>query len=649
MRFERWAMATLLTAAGILAGIAPRARAQAVAQADSAAIAKADSLMALIPRYLFLPVYENRINSDVNGVGMTNDFHTTLTTPWKSFLTFQLNKDEKNYRLQNRLEDNKKMVATLVHPLRSDLNASVTYLDSRVFNRSIAVGGGVQDFIVNDLSVSSGASYIRKFTNDMRVDANLSGSAANGERAFKTDQTLAGGLFGGVAYELMNDRITLEGRGGARQSKSKSTTDVSNFGDLGASEDSLVARAKFAVADSIRFGVDYSDYHGDRAFADQARGSLGGQLGGAENVFEETEIHDTRNTTLTMDSNVPAVNVHLTLAAFHDENVFDYAIQKERFSRTIGDGFRGSVNYVFPWNTIATAGFEGGSTLRDLGPQSVSSLTDKRKLFRMGLSHQISPTFSVNLTGSTQIVQSFYLDYAQNPRDRDQVDTSVNFKITSQPFKPIFATIDVAYSASDVVNIDSTQSSGNRTRSLYELRPSFTYTMNQWLAITQTYGLVIEYTDFDYKASDNFLDRNLTFSNTFTFKPMTHVDFRLDYTLHLHDTGSYLPDATGTELLEVQSEDRRDRMSLHVDYSVGEHVNVFGENTYNRFEDHDIASDTRNVTTDGQIRGGATGNYDWGKGRKLSFLMARVKRFSKFGAEAEKNYWEARSEFSYPF
>jgi len=26
-----------------------------------------------------------------------------------------------------------------------------------------------------------------------------------------------------------------------------------------------------------------------------------------------------------------------------------------------------------------------------------------------------------------------------------------------------------------------------------------------------------------------------------------------------------------------------------------------------------------------------------------------VKRFSPFGAEAEKNYWDAHSEFSYPF
>jgi hypothetical protein len=43
------------------------------------------------------------------------------------------------------------------------------------------------------------------------------------------------------------------------------------------------------------------------------------------------------------------------------------------------------------------------------------------------------------------------------------------------------------------------------------------------------------------------------------------------------------------------------------------------------------------------------GDYDWKKGRKLSFQVARVKRFSAFGADAEKNYWDARSEFNWPF
>jgi hypothetical protein len=340
----------------------------------------------------------------------------------------------------------------------------------------------------------------------------------------------------------------------------------------------------------------------------------------------------------------------LNLSANHSEDVFDYAIQKERFSNTTSDGFTGAIDYRLPWKSRATVSFEGNSTLHDLGPQSVSSLTDKRKLVRLGISHQFTPTLTVDLNGSTQLLQSFYLDYEANPRDRDQVDSSVNLRLSSTPFKPIQATINVAYSGSEFINIDSSESGNNRTRSLYEFRPGFTYTMNQWLTIIQSYGIAIEFTDYTYKSTDNFLDRNLTFTNTFLFRPMKDVDFKFEYALYLHDTGSYLPDpVTGEDVLDVQSEDRRDRTNIRVDYRINQRVKVFGENLYSRFENRFLSSDTETVTIDGQLKLGTMGDYDWGSGRKLSFTVARVKRFSPFGAEAEKNYWDARSEFSYPF
>jgi hypothetical protein len=642
-----------VTAALGLGALAVPVRAQVSAGvADSALTAVnagvADSLIAFTPRYLFSPTYTNRITGDVSSLGMANELRTSFRMPWRTLFNFQLSGDKKNYRLQNRLEDNKRMSASLSQTFRRDVTGTVTYADNRVFNRSIAVGGGVQDFIVNDLSLSSNVGYLERF-GDVRMDAIVKGSVVNGERAFKTDQTLAGGVFGGVALDALNHHLWLEGRTGTGGSDQRSSTADSTFHGLGASEDSLMTRARIVVSDSISFSADYLDYHADRVFTDQARGSLGGQLEGAENVFEETEFHDVRNTTLTMTSRLP-LKFGLNLSANHAEDVFDYAIQKERFSNTTSDGFTGSVDYRLPWKSTATVSFEGNSTLRDLGPQSVSSLTDKRKLVRLGISHQFTPTLNVDLNGSTQLLQSFYLDYEANPRDRDQVDTSVNLRLSSKPFEPILATINVAYSGSEFINIDASQSADNRTRSLWEFRPGFTYTMNQWLTIVQSYGLAIEFTDYQYKSTDNYLDRNITFTNLFVFNPMRDVAFKFEYALYLHDTGSYLPDpVTGQDVLGVQSEDRRDRTNIRVDYRVNQRVKVFGENLYSRFENRFLASDTKTVTTDGQVKVGTTGDYDWGHGRKLSFTLARVKRFSPFGAEAEKNYWDARSEFSYPF
>ena len=60
-------------------------------------------------------------------------------------------------------------------------------------------------------------------------------------------------------------------------------------------------------------------------------------------------------------------------------------------------------------------------------------------------------------------------------------------------------------------------------------------------------------------------------------------------------------------------------------------------------------SDASTVSTDGQITVGSRGEYQWGQNRYLRFSLARVKRFSAFGSEAEKNFWDMSSEFNYPF
>ncbi|HXV14717.1 MAG TPA: hypothetical protein VEC56_10985, partial [Candidatus Krumholzibacteria bacterium] len=257
-----------------------------------------------------------------------------------------------------------------------------------------------------------------------------------------------------------------------------------------------------------------------------------------------------------------------------------------------------------------------------------------------------------------------YLDTEANPRDRDQVDTSVNLRLSSTPFTKFSANINLAYSASEFINIDASQSSNNRTRELYELRPAFTYVFNEMITVSQSYGVAIEYTDFVFTPTSNFLDRNLIFTNRFDFKPTRHIGFVFDYGYNFHDNGSYLPDeVTGEEELSVQGEDRRDRINLRLDYRVmsrtvqkapsdpqlRQSLGVFAEQRYSRFEDRSVLSDSKTVTTDGQIVVGARGDYEWGNGRTLKFTLARVKRSTKFGSEAEKNYWDMRSEFNYPF
>jgi len=610
-----------------------------------------DSLSVVIPRWLFDPVYNNYTEATLSYYGMRNEMNMKLVMPWRSLVNFQLKDDEKNYRLQNRLEKNKLMLMGVVQPLRSDVNASFTYSDSRVFNRSISLGGGIQDLVVNDLSVAGGLNYNRTFKDmdvgSVRLDAGVSASANNGERAYKTDKTLAGGVFGGIEYKF--SRVTLTGRGSYRETDERSITALTTLEGLGATEDSLVAGARVQVTDSSVISVHHMDYEGERLYADQRRGSQGGQIAGAEEVYPEREVHPARRTTVSMSSRLFG-RFGFSVSAYHEFNQFAYDTTLSRNSAVTTDAFAGSADYRAPWrSTTATVTFEGGTTYNNLLPLSTASVYDYRKLVRVAISHRFKPTLTLDLNGSTQLLQSDYLNKAENPRDRDQLDSSVSARLSSVPFSNFLAFVSASYTNSLFQNISSTQSQNNRTRELYELRPGFSYFVNQYLTIAQTYGISIDYTQYKYLAAssqDDYLDRNFTFNNEFKVKPMQKVDLRFLYTLLVHDKGSYFSD-----VLEIDQRDNRQETILAVDYRPKDEFRFFGENTYSRRVEEGIEEGEDDaITTTGSIRVGVECNYAWGdKGRKLNVYCARVKRFNPSSTELEKNFWDARSEFSFPF
>jgi hypothetical protein len=176
----------------------------------------------------------------------------------------------------------------------------------------------------------------------------------------------------------------------------------------------------------------------------------------------------------------------------------------------------------------------------------------------------------------------------------------------------------------------------------------------------QIYGLSFEYQDYFFNENKNFLDRNVTFTNEFRYRPVRGIELLFEYSLYLHDNGSYLPDEqTGERLYQIASEDRRDRTRIRVDYRLKEKIvdnrvagaiTFFAENLYSQRQEWTPgAYEARDITTDGQIQVGSTANYDLGSGRVIKFFVSKVKRFSPFGVEAAKDYWDARSEIAYAF
>jgi hypothetical protein len=209
MQWVRYGV-VLVVAAGLLVAAPLRVRAQVY---DPNATA-ADSLTFV--GYKFSPLFINNIEGNVSWVNMFNQFKTGLTTPQGPILSFNIQKDEKHYRIQDRQEQGKQLTFSGFYTVRPGLLSSLTYSDSRIFNRSVVVGGSFQDYIINDNGFTAGLNFNRNIEG-ARVDASANGRAMNGERTYKFDQTVGGGVNGGVAYNLLRDVLVVQGRGALRE------------------------------------------------------------------------------------------------------------------------------------------------------------------------------------------------------------------------------------------------------------------------------------------------------------------------------------------------------------------------------------------------------------------------------------------------
>ena len=414
-------------------------------------------------------------------------------------------------------------------------------------------------------------------------------------------------------------------------------------------EDSTSADVEIHFSDRQVARFELDEFNAREKFTDQARGSLGGQIAGAENLYEETRIVEARVMNVGFTSQM-LNGMSLRVDAQHADHLTDYAVTKTRFSHNITDFLRSEVGYTFFTGTKASVNMDLTNMLKDLGPQSVSSHDRRSREVKVGLNHSFNQTFSVNATGSALLIQTFYLRYDENPRDQDQLEHRVNVQLNSRPFRKISASIGSSLIRTQFINIDGTLSSNNRIKSRYDLRPTITYVMNDRITITQMYGLAIEFTDHTFVPEDNFLDRNTTFSNDVAARLTNRLRANFYYGYHFHDRGSYLSEEEGGErYLNREREDRRDQIKIDFSYDITEKLAVIGKQDYSRREDRTIGTSNIRVTEDGGIEMGVRGNYSFGTNRTLNLTLLKANRFGSFTAQAQKDYWIVDAEIKYAF
>jgi hypothetical protein len=603
----------------------------------------------IVSRFNFVPTFTAKSRADVSSVMLGGAFNHTfrMRNGFRLMTIFETAKEE--FRLQARSNDTKRFSNTLSHQLGRGWMVDLDQNDSRTFNRVVSLQGGFQDVILNTFTVGGGLRHVTIMPRNLRWDVRLDGALADAEKTFKTDKSAGGEVGGGVGYSLLNRWLVVRGRAYRKHLDINSYAPGEVFDGLFLKEDSLSAAAVVNFTDEQIVTFDYQVFDSEERYTDQKRGSTGIQKVGAENLFTERRTVESRVARMAFSSDM-LHGLGLRIDARHSENITDYDSTKTRFSRNITNELGSDITYNLGRNTIVTAKLQSRKSLKDLGRESLSSYDQRNRKAELGLQHIFGNNSSVHITGTLDLAQYFYLRYDQNPRDRDQLDQRLNVRFTSYLHKKLGVVVSAVFLQTDFVNIDKTLSNSNRVMTRYDFRPVLTYKLTERLTVAQAYGLAIEFTDHNFVPEDNFLDRNITFSNDVTAELTQRLSGNFYYAYHFHDRGSYLAEEKGGErFLNIDREDRRDQIKLAFTYRLTGKVSVVGRQDYSRREDRVAGQDRVRVNEDGGIEMGLRGDFAWTADQTLTFTVMKANRFGAFSTEAQKDFWIVNAQFKYVF
>jgi len=613
-----------------------------VARAQAPAPAPADTTRSGVSGAKAVPTYTGGIKGDVTQVSLGNRFSLTLTLPGGITSMTSLSADETDYRLQDRRDTNKNFLSSIMYRVHPGLAIDGAISDTRFFNRVITFSNATQDLKNNAQKAEANAQYSRPLGGGLSVNGRSTLGLSRSDQTFVDDQTGAGALHAGVRYGL-GRTVELSARGFLRLTSQDAESGGQSFSGLGVEEDSVLASVRVSVIDSVKVRAEYSRYLSKEDYLELPRGSFGEQQFD-EPARPERQAKDMRNISVNAEA-TPLGGLKLTARATHTDGATYFAEAKERTSRDVGDAQEGTLTYSPVSKSVFT--FEAGNRtlFHWLGPRRTGSYDDKDIRAKFSWTQTLSTTLRFVAQTGASLTQLFYVD---TDRDRDQAYQFANVRLISKLFPKVDATVYVSVSKTDYVSVRASFSQNNRAETIYELRPEFTYKINNRLELTQRYGVNIQFADFVFQENENYLDRNMSFSNRLRTRLSSNLGVDFYYALTRHDKGSYLrPDPTAERILEINQKERRDEMKVSFRYQINSHLAVLGANEYS--QRRDLLSPSAAVYKDGGVEVGIDGNYDFGGRRTLKFAMKRVKRFGPFNAPAQEDYWVMDSSLNYTF
>ncbi len=511
-----------------------------------------------------------------------------------------------------------------------------------------------KDIVFDSKNINMKMTVDRKFLKASRSQIQVNGSLNRGLEDFKFDSEMMGGAGGFLGYSI-GDYLDVCGGIGASSSRESSEIGPVKFDGLTSRMDSIGAYLKCGKGKEKLIDAKYTRRKGVKRVVNLPKGNYLQVLDDPESALREESHRRTENFELksfVQPFGFLSIRVNFKHGFSRMKNMVDERLDRESENSEIATTAR----YQYASRGTATVTIQNAKSSDDRGPQSISSYDEKAKSVAVSISHLFADSLSVSIRGASSLKQKFFKKYEQNPRDADVLSYYGSALLKSKLFERISVVIDVSAGRYERVNIDRSLSGDNRFEYNYKLSPSYTVKPSGWIELKQKYTIKIDYTDFVYRAEENFLNRNTTVETMASFRIKSSITCRFKHLYLLKDTGSYRERGGGERAYSPFGEDIDNDLGLALMYTPSEGFEVLAKADFRNQKSNqlgDIGGRTGVISSVMYDSGGLVLGFKRkrkfaGKG-EVDLDVSYVRRFGPNLAEIAREYWDVDASITYNF
>ncbi len=601
----------------------------------------------------FAPTSSSYVKGSDVDISLGSIMSTTID-PGKGWtLTNSVMIERKRYRAREMEDINENLggQATKIEPGLYAIDLSIGESYSR--KKTLGLGRFGKEIVYNNERAGFGFAFSRPVLGATKSVLGISADGQQGLNDFKYVRSLSGGMGGSLDYTF-GENLTMSGGFGTGRQRQTSDIGLIKFGAMPSSDDTLRAGFGYGRGDTKVIEVSYVRSDGIERTVMPPLGNSLEILDDPSKATKEITTH--KGEELSVKSAVkPASFLSVDFQFQHRLANQDYAVQKQLSSGSENTDISANTSYQYSKSGRVNVKISRSESVNDYGPKSPSSFKERSNLLSMSLSHRISDSLSVNLSGTGYLKQRFFSDRESNPRDADYLYYHGEANLRGTPVPRISTDVTMAADRYETINIDFSLSGDNRVDYQYRVGPMITLKPATWVSISQDYTVKIEYTDFVYTEDKNYLNRTTTLNSKANFRIFRPLTFNMRHSYLMKDTGSYLM-REGGRRYNRSNGNREQSLFLDMRYEVKRDFSIRAQADF-RNQRGDVvglkngrkAVVSSTLFESGGMKVGVLRNKKIGSGGAINLDISYVRRYGPYITEERKEYWDFNSSVNLRF